>query len=144
MITISSPAAGSRIGPGTALQAATSTFGPYPIDSYWRATILDLGSGNILCESSYVNVFSVPTASFTWGIMDADPAGFPQPLVNGSADGNACSVVLVYRQHSGVVIDGPTTFGGYFWDAVSGLHFLISAPSSSVADIRRAVYRVFS
>lgn len=143
-ITLVSPVAGYRFGPGMLVSASTSTVGPYPVDSYWVADLTDDATGQLLARGSFVNVFSGPTASLVTGILQTPLTGLPQPLTRGSADGAACSLTLVYKQHSGVFIDGPTTFPGFHWDAVSGLLYLLHDSSAgSLADILNAVRRVY-
>jgi hypothetical protein len=120
----------------------TNSIGPVPIDDYVQVFVNDPISGRNLCGGSakcngFLNC-NVMLGSF-------DGAGVNQYGSGGVVDNAAVNFTFSWRHANGALVANGTNNGVYTWDATSNLWALVRQGGTSfLADIRKAVYRVFS
>lgn len=122
-LTLAFPAAGSRMGPGLAIQLTTATT---PLDTWFWEAEMHATVGGTVYTFAYGNVpalAGVQNGYVTFGITEY--FGFWQGGGNvGLADGAAVSMTAHLKNASGVSQDalGSTSM---LWDAASGAQWLL-------------------
>lgn len=142
-ITITSPAATSRIGPGLGV-CWTISAGPIPNDDYVEIRITETASG-----TSYKASTLLTNGGLNGCNMIGEYGVFPGPSgvsAIGMVDARAISAVARHLHASGSLVQTSASVN-YVWDAVSGLWLLEARRefngSSVLTEILDAVQHTF-
>jgi len=126
VLTINTPVAGYRFGPGMIVTVTTSIIGPIPVDDFMVASIVDTTT-TFAMISGIKPMSGFHTVSLRMG--ELIPPGQNTLVFRGTPDAGACQLVCTMRHAGGAIADGPVTLLGLQWDASSGIWTFIGPGS---------------
>lgn len=145
-LTVTSPTAGTRIGPGSDITVHTDMVGPIPNDDFYAIYAYSGGGAR----------YHIWSTTVLHGQRDKIcPIGISEKLgffaaipFSGLADGASFQFRIEQYHNDGVIVETSFPSTSFAWDATSNLWRLVGVPpvtgdSAKIDQILAAVYRSF-